>query len=82
MPTKKIATKCQTNPFIWSLLDSAAIHIVQAVAVRIKSQLKPAITQVAKGAAKNSAHAESPRYTKWFVKQTTGIENPKTERAA
>ena len=64
IPTKKMAQKCHTNPFIRSRLDSAAIQKVHAVAVKIKSQLKPEITHVAKGAAKNSLQAESPRYKK------------------
>jgi hypothetical protein len=57
IPTKKIAAKCQAKPPIFNRLDSLAIQMVQAVAVSIKSQLNPEITQVAKGAAKNSGQA-------------------------
>jgi hypothetical protein len=53
MPTKKIPKKCQIKPFILSLLDSIPIQIVQTVAVMIKSQLNPEMTQVAKGADQN-----------------------------
>jgi hypothetical protein len=61
---QKMAIKCQMNPRIFKRLDSEIIQIVQAVAVKIKSQLNPEITHVANGAAKNSVQADSPRNTK------------------
>jgi hypothetical protein len=65
-----------------SRFDSLAIQIVQAVAVSIKSQLKPEITQVANGAAKNSLHAFSPPREKWIPKQTIGKIKPATDKRA
>jgi len=65
-----------------SRFDSLAIQMVQAVAVSIRSQLKPEITQVAKGATKNSPHACSPALVKWIPKQTMGNINPATDNAA
>ncbi len=67
---------------MFSRLDSTCIHTVQAAAVTIRSQLKPEITHVANGAAKNSDHAWSPRFTKWFAKQIIGSMKPATERTA
>ena len=64
MPTRKMAIKCQTKPFIFNLRDSTCIQIVHAVAVIMRSQLNPEITQVANGAAKNSGQATSPRNAK------------------
>ena len=80
IPTRKIATKCQANPLIPNLLDSVAIQAVHAVAVNIRSQLKPEMTHVANGAAQNSGQAFGPDLVKWIPKQIIGRINPAADR--
>ena len=70
------------KPRMPSRFDSLAIQIVHAVAVSIRSQLNPEITQVANGAEKNSPQACSPALVKWIPKQTMGNINPTADNAA
>lgn len=74
-----MARKCQTKPGIFKRLASDFIQTVAAVAVINKSQVKPEMTHVAKGALKNSAHAVSPRCEKCKLKHITGNKNPITD---
>ena len=55
---------------------------MHAVAVINKSHVNPEITQVAKGAAKNSGQAASPRSEKCNAKHRTGKNNPQMDRHA
>jgi hypothetical protein len=73
---------CHPKPRMPRRLDSLTIQIVHPVAVSIRSQLNPEITQVAKGAAKNSPHARSPPRVKWTPKQTMGNIKPAIDSAA
>jgi len=82
MPTRKIARKCQWKPGIFSRRDSDDIQIVHAAAVINKSHVNPEITQVAKGAAKNSGHAASPRCEKCKLKHSIGKSNPQIDKNA
>ena len=82
MPTRKIARKCQWKPGIFSRRASDDIQIVHAAAVINKSHVNPEITQVAKGAAKNSCHAASPRREKCKPKHRTGKSNPQIDKNA
>ena len=82
MPTRKIARKCQWKPGIFSRRASDDIQIVDAAAVINKSHVNPEITQVAKGAAKNSRHAASPRCEQCKPKHRTGKSNPQIDKNA
>ena len=80
IPIANIEKKCQPKPAIFKRLDSDFIQTVAAVAVISKSHVKPEMTQVAKGAEKNSLHAVSPRRVKCKLKHNTGSRNPTTDK--